>query len=317
MMNNKYFDEKSIAEEMAAKQSFIKCYSVGELAIYGKWLKYKRLVAMDQDGQYNFDIPGDVNDRINSEIESELIDFAQKHYGAFNYNNNYQDIDRAMEIVRKYKLKLPRPLPITKNEVATLKNIQNDTYRRILFGMLVSAKYYAVYNSSIEKEVENIEEKRHYVQMTDYEIFSSMKVKFENKDEKAKVWNCMKKDLPEGLCMISSGKYNNRYIGFIDFSVGENENPVDYVTDYNHLYLHYDKIFSGVNYSACIYCGRLYKPNAKNNTSFCSKHRGYVKNADFRVCEKCGGVFYTSHSGRKLCDKCRNHEKYERRKIQP
>lgn len=311
-MFEKYYDERSLAETMAREQKFIKRYSVDELSIYGKWLKYKRLVNVDSYGEYNFDIDEKLDDEINKAVEAELIDFSSKHYGAFNYNLNYHEIDSAMNSIKSYKLKLPLPLPITEKEYQTLLNIENEVYRKILFCMLVSAKYNIYYSTSLIANRNN-NYSRFFVQMSDLDIFKAADVKFENREVKAKIWNRIKNDIP-GYCGISSGKLNKRFIYFADFDAERNNNPIDYITDYSNLKNHYDKLFHNINYSVCKYCGKLFKQNAKNNTLFCSKHRGYIKNDELKTCKNCGSLFYAKSSKKIYCDKCRKHITYIKRR---
>jgi hypothetical protein len=136
-----YFDEKSVAEKMHDKQQFIKVYCVSELAIYAKWLRYKKSLQLEKELE---DFLPEENSSTDKEIERELIAFCEKCYPSFNYTVNYIEIDKAIEISRKFKLKLPNPTPITKSEWETIMSIENDDYRRVLFVSLVDAKYYSL-----------------------------------------------------------------------------------------------------------------------------------------------------------------------------
>ena len=134
-----HFDEKSFAEKMHDTQSFINSYGVTELTIYAKWIRYNKIKDL---GKNYDDLTDNECQKIDNEIERMLIEFSEKNYLGFNYVINYIDIDRALENSRNYKLKLPNPIPITKKEWNTILSVEHDNYRRVLFVMLVDAKYY-------------------------------------------------------------------------------------------------------------------------------------------------------------------------------
>lgn len=303
------FDEKSFAEKMHDTQSFINTYGVTELTIYAKWLKYNKLKELEKD--YT-DLTVEENVEMDKYIERELIDFSERNYPSFNYVVNYTDIDRAVENSKGYKLRLPSPTPITKSEWESIMSIDNDNYRRILFVMLVDSKYYRLHGTSIYKEYTVDENTVFYNQMSDNEIIKTAKTKFSDKEEKKHVWHYLYK---RGLADITSGRLKARFVQIVDVSL--DAEIVDYITDYDHLDLHYERLM-GVNIGTCKYCGRLFKQNKQNNMMYCYKHRGYQKKElRFGICVDCGREFSVAANNQKKirCDDCQLIENREKTRI--
>ena len=90
------FDELSFANKMIEK-GFIKCFSIYELSIYAKYLKYKN--------------------QTNEEIEKELIAFSEKWSKDFIYDVDYPKIDKALKSTEEYTLRIAKPTYLTENEI--------------------------------------------------------------------------------------------------------------------------------------------------------------------------------------------------------
>lgn len=309
------FDEKSFAEKMHDTQSFINSYSVTELTIYAKWLKYNRLRELEKD---YLDLTVEENAALDKYIEKKLIDFSERNYPSFNYVVNYIDIDRAVENSRGYKLRLPSPTPVTKKEWDAIMSVDNDNYRRILFVMLVDSKYYRMYGTSINKEYTIDDNTVFYTQMSDNEIIKAAKAKFPDKEEKKHIWHYLYKN---GLADITSGRLKARFVQIVDTDT--TSEVIDYITDYDHLDLHYERLI-GENIGTCKYCGKLFRQNKQNNMLCCYKHRGYQKKVlRFGICVDCGKEFSVAATdqNRVRCDECQKiyrkkykHEHYLRQK---
>lgn len=293
-----HFDEKSFAEKMHDTQKFINSYGVTELTIYAKWIRYNKIKELEKD--YN-ELTDDEIKKIDNEVERILIEFSEKNYLGFNYVINYIDIDRALENSRNYKLRLPAPIPITQKEWDAILSVEHDNYRRVLFVMLVDAKYYRYNGTGICREYVVDENTVFYTQMTDNEILKASKAKFANKSEKRHVWNYLYK---LNLADITNGRLKARYVNIVD--INSTSKVIDYITDYDHLDLHYERLL-GVPIAKCKFCGALYKQNRQNNTLYCYKHRGYQKKElRFGVCVDCGREFSVASNNHKKirCDNC-------------
>lgn len=301
-----YFDELSATKEMEESQSFKNGYTKTDLFMYTKYLKYKKAIESGIDYE---NITEDQLRSYNQSIECELRAFCERACLDFNYTTKYQDIDFALEYSCKYKLKLPRPLPITQREWNSIMSVSNENYRKMLFIMLVDAKYYKYFSTSVEnaKRIDN--DTVFYIRMTRSEIQKAAKVKYANHSEKAFFLGCINR---KGLFDISDSKLCSWYIKFVDIS---DKDIIEYITDYEHLDLYYEKL-SGKKIGKCEKCGKLFKQNKYKNAKFCNKHRGEKMIIQTLTCCDCGENFVVSSKSRRKirCDICQEiyRKRYKR-----
>lgn len=299
-----YFDELSATQEMEETQSFKNGYTKTDLFMYTKYLKYKK--AIEDKIDYGSITEEQLRSH-NKEIESELRAFCERACLDFNYTTKYQDIDFALEYSCKYKLKLPKPLPITQKEWNSLMTVSNENYRKMLFIMLVDAKYYKYFSTSVENEKQINEDTVFYVRMTKSEIQKAAKVKYANQSEKDFFLGCINR---LGLFDISDSRLCSWYVKFVDIS---DENIIEYITDYEHLDLYYEKL-SGGRIGKCKYCGKLFKQGKTKTSDYCYKHRGYSKKGTQKlICVDCGKEFEVGSKSRKTC-RCKECQSIYRRK---
>ena len=296
------FDELSYAEEMYNTQSFIKSYCVTELTVYAKWLKWKKLKEIGKD---YLEVTDEENEKIEKSVRDDLIDFATKHYSEFNYTVNYTDIDKAVSNTRVAKLLIPKEVKITRNEYNTLMSIENDAYRRVLFIMLVDAKFKRENNvllklSSLDNDTP------YYVRMERSEIIRLSKAKFEDKEDRNKgVWGYLGKNKFAEM----RPSWANMAVRIVDTS--GTDDIVEVITDYDHLDLHYERMIGG-NIGECQLCGKLFRQGNRKQALFCYKHRGnkkdkYVK----KICIDCGIDFFVKSTNRRTirCEKCQDEKR--------
>lgn len=284
-----HFDELSVAEEMERTQSFRNGYTKTDVFLYAKYLRYKKIV--DAGMPYD-DITVDEMAKMDNQIEKELIAFCERSCSYFNYTVKFNDIDMAVDSSRRFKLKLPLPTPITQSEWDAIMTIDNDNYRRMLFVMLVDAKYHRIHGVSIENSGEITEDTVFYCHMTKGEIFKAGKCKFESAEEKDFSLGCL---YDAGLFGITNNKFRTWYIKFVDVS---KDNIIDYVTDYDHLNLYYER-FNGGNIGTCKFCGKLFRQNKNKTALYCYQHRGYNKiGCQKLVCIDCGETFIVGSKSR-------------------
>lgn len=301
-----YFDELSVAKEMEEKQSFSNGYSKVELLIYAKYLKYKKATEAGVD--YNT-VSATQLDQYNHEVEMELRAFCERCCCTFNYTVDYQDIDYAVNRSSAFKLKMPLPLPITQKEWDAIQSVPNEKYQRMLFIMLVDAKYYRYFNSSVEGNNEISEDTTFYVRMTRSEIQKLARVKYDSPSEKTFFLGCINR---KGLFGISENRSRTWYIKFVDTS---DENVIEYITDYEHLALYYEKLI-GEKIGQCEYCGKLFRQGKTKPSDFCYKHRGYkkasIKQIREGICVDCGNIFHVAATDTNKC-RCDNCQKIKRK----
>ena len=287
-----YFDELSVAREMEESNSFKNGYTKTDLFMYTKYLKYKK--AIESGINYDTITESQLRD-FNDTVEHELREFCEGACLDFNYTTKYQDIDFALEYSCKYKLKLPRPLPITQREWDSIMSVSNENYRKMLFVMLVDAKYYKYFSTSVENDNQIDDTTVFYVHMTKSEIQKAVKVKYVSQSEKDFFLGCINR---KGLFDISDSRLCSWYIKFVDIS---NKDVIEYITDYDHLDLYYEKL-SGGKIGQCEYCGKLFRQGKTKIASYCYKHRGYKKiNVQTLTCIDCGRKFDAGSKSRKKC----------------
>lgn len=293
-----YFDELSATKEMEESQSFKNGYTKTDLFMYTKYLKYKKAIESGIDYE---NITEDQLRSYNQSIECELRAFCERACLDFNYTTKYQDIDFALEYSCKYKLKLPRPLPITQREWNSIMSVSNENYRKMLFIMLVDAKYYKYFSTSVENDKQIDNDTVFYVRMTRSEIQKAAKVKYANQSEKDFFLGCINR---KGLFDISDSKLCSWYIKFVDIS---DKDIIEYITDYDHLDLYYEKL-SGGRIGKCEKCGKLFKQNKNGTAKYCYKHRGKISAVTKKIlCQDCGKSFTVSAKNNKTtrCSDCK------------
>lgn len=301
-----YFDELSVAQEMEVSTVAVDEYKRSDLLLYAKYLRYKAIIESGKD--YNSVTVEDMK-QLDNQIEKELRAFCNRYYIDFNYVVKFQDIDDAVVNSRLFKLKLPLPTPITKKEWETICKIDNDNYRRMLFVMLVDAKYHRLHSISVENSATITEDTLFYCHMSKRDIYKAGGCKFENAEEKLFSLGCLYR---EGLFDITNNKYRSWFVKFVDIS--ENlDDILDYITDYDHLNLHYDRL-CGRKIGTCKFCGKLFKQNDKRPALYCYRHRGYNKiNTQKKVCIDCKKEFIVSSKSR-LTERCKECQVLYRKK---
>ena len=96
------------------------------------------------------------------------------------------------------------------------------------------------------------------------------------------------------------------------------ENVVEWITDYDNLDLHYERLFGLKNIGVCEMCGHLYRKGNGNNQRYCYKHRGYQKKGMKLVkCEDCGKEFYIPATNKRQvrCEECQVKRRKEAKRI--
>lgn len=291
------FDEKSYAEKMRDADGYNNKFSYPDLPIYAKWVKYNELQKIGKD--YDT-VTADELEKIEKTVKTAVIDYGEKHIICFNPVIDFKEVNYAVDVTRRYKLKIPYPLPITEKEWNTIQTVENENYRKVLFVMLIDSKYYRYFNASLTRKVEVDENTVFYCQTDDAERFKIAKVKFKSKEEKIGCYYTLGQ---LGLIGFKFGKVDYDYVTFVDIS---DENVIDYITDYDHLDLHYRKL-CGENITKCQICNRLVVQNKNGTKLYCNEHKGYNKK-DLRIgiCVDCGKEYTAAPNNmtKIRCDEC-------------
>ena len=241
-----------------------------------------------------------------NELEDKLLDFCSdcRREGKIQFDPFYHEymipFNNAVEAASKKTIQDRFPIPITLNEWRTIKQIDNEEIQRLLFVMLVVAKYFHI----LIKRYDLPYTTDYRVDMSDAKIRKQAKVKL-HRDSAASRTNYRDWLRDNGYIRLSGR--NQIYVLFAEDS-GE---VIETVTDYDHMDLHFDRL-NGKNIGTCEKCGQLFRQNKQNNQRLCSDCRGYKK-AEPRNCKclDCGKKFIRMPNNRRKvrCDKCAEEHK--------
>lgn len=240
------------------------------------------------------------------DLEEKQLDFCCQcereghiQFNPFSMNDVIPLVDAVKAASRK-RIQDRFPIPITLNEWRTIKQIDNEEIQRLLFVMLVVAKYFHI----LIKRYDLLYTTDYRVDMSDAKIRKLAKVKL-HRDSAASRTNYRDWLQDNGYIRLSGR--NQIYVLFAEDS-GE---VIETVTDYDHMDLHFDRL-NGKNIGTCEKCGQLFRQNKQNNQRLCSDCRGYKK-AEPRKCKclDCGKTFIRMPNNRRKvrCDKCAEEHK--------
>lgn len=245
-------DELAFAEDMS-KKGFIKTFSIYELSIYAKWRRYLDLKKED------------------AEIEKELIEFSKKHNENFIYEVDYPKIDKALQSIENFRLRVPIPTYVTESEWGKIQSLDNIKHRKVMFVMLVVSKYYKHNDTRILKDGQKRNSKYdnvYFCNLSDANIIKLAGVRFRDTSDRNKMFNIL---YSKGFIDVTRGRRCTRIVKIVD----NNDDAIEDVTDYHNIILYYDRL-TGMNIGECEECGRLFRQNKNNTFKYCKEHRGYV-----------------------------------------
>lgn len=127
------FYEKEYAE-ILLESGFTSFMNFEELTILAKYFRYEG--------------------KNNSQIRESLINFCKKFCPDFNEVLSRGKIDDAIKKSQKYGIRLDTKINITHAEIEEIKSFGNYKKQKILFVMLVLAKYFKYNNTKLNKDKE-------------------------------------------------------------------------------------------------------------------------------------------------------------------
>jgi hypothetical protein len=72
----------------------------------------------------------------------------ERHIGGFNRLSYEEKIYSIVARTQQSELRLPKPIPVTINEINKIRELKNYRHEKIVFTLLVLAKYYRLTNTS-------------------------------------------------------------------------------------------------------------------------------------------------------------------------
>jgi hypothetical protein len=225
------FDEKKYAEE-TIRQGLSENYRKKDLFILSKYYRFMG---------YN-----------DADIKEHLIAICKRNDPEFNEVVHRKLLHAAIEISKSQKLKLPIFIDITNSEMNMIRSQENDTLEKLMFVLLVIAKY----NKSCSKSTYE----KFYVTLDIQDIFTLAKISGLGNNEKHGFFAELNK---RNLIYTT---FNNYYE--IKFVNQESESVLNFKVDDDLIY-QFER-FIGKHIINCECCGKLIKPNS-NRQKVCKK----------------------------------------------
>lgn len=191
-----------------------------------------------------------------SEVKLKLKEYCFKTDKNFNMVVNGWKIKSAINTAKRYRLKTIFPIMVTKAEVETIKQWKDYNYQKILFVLIVMAKFSKYSNTRIKSTVKTKAINNFYANETAIDIFKMARI-FVRKNKRYDMF------------------YKFHIAGILDFTrhdsfkikcIVENSEPEIVVTDFDNLVLHWQR-FCGEPVAGCK-CGRLFLRRS-NRHSMC------------------------------------------------
>jgi hypothetical protein len=190
-----------------------------------------------------------------SEIRKNLIDFCLKNDPYFNMIQNRLKLKRAISHAKRYKLRFPDFIEISRSELDLIKSINNYKYEKIIFCMLVCGKYFKTHpaNKIVKDYI--------YREM----LFNNQKIKdiFRIADIRMTIeeWNKAKHELTL-MCVLAPTITNANKFG-LGFKEDDSE-CVMTINDFRNIIGYYQE-YCGESMINCEKCGVLMTKKGHNH----------------------------------------------------
>lgn len=230
------------------------------------------------------------NELNESEIKNELLNILSKNYD--NYDSIFWDknLDNCIQNNKEYQIKDFEYVPITENELETIKSIGNKKLEKLAFTVLVIAKYYNMKN----------DKNNNFVNEEYSEIFKLARVTGTIMQQPLMLNDLKQLGLVERSKRITNTNFK---VNFID-----NNSPIILkVTDLRELgYVYLEYI--GEHFIHCAECGILMRQK-NNKHKYCKSCAVYQPELTKTVtCVDCGKEFEVSGDNKRTirCDECQS-----------
>lgn len=230
------FDELTYAKQLLVK-GFKKYVNTNDLTILTQYFR--------QNG---------ITDEL--ELEKNIIAVCKKHDSEFNEVLHAKKIDSAIRRSRNRILRIPVEIPITENELKTIRNLKNYRYEKILFTMLVIGKYL-----KLTKPGKNKDSEKYFVNMEQNSIFELARTAQKRGEN-------ILYELGQLNLIDMNLKFGSYLILFTD--INDKSDVKIVVTDVNRIIDFYS--------ATCESCGIEINRNLKHNKKYCKNCWNKIKN---------------------------------------
>jgi len=194
------FNEYKFAQEML-NRGFKKNMSSAELIVLAKYFRY---IGKNED-----------------QITDDLNIFCAKHFDGFNPIISCNKIKHVVQNSKKYPLVIPKPVPITQNEIDIIKGLNDYKSEKVIFILLVIAKHLKL----------NVGIKDYYANVKRTEMFTMAKV-HTTKEEKNNIIN----NLDQQTGLIDTQLFGGRSsCSFLITFVDEGGDAIFYVDEFDNI----------------------------------------------------------------------------------
>lgn len=218
-----------------------------------------------------------------------LENFMLVSYPNFNPVKWQETIEKQVKKAKKYSLIEIDFIPITKNELDTIKEIKNKPQERLAFTLLCLAKFGNAVNP----------QNNDWTNREDKEIFRMANTQVSVKKQSAMMNGLRKKGLIQYSRIVDNLNTN---VLFID---NESEVILE-IEDFRNLGYEY-ALYCGENFFKCENCGALVRQNKKNNKKLCNECSKYQPiETKIITCQDCGKeiVIKAWDMKTKRCEEC-------------
>lgn len=228
------------------------------------------------------------------EIYNGIEEFASKVDSDFDINNWYSFIDKCIGKAKKRDLLNIDYIPITQKELDTIKEIKNPARERLVFTLLVIAKY-----NNLKSETNNS-----WINYSMDVWFKLARVACKVDDRPYMIYDLKEAGLVEVSKKIT--RFNIR-ITFVD----DESDPVLKITDMRELGYQYQNLGPKSKIKLCKRCGKPYKvKSSKERNPYCidCQHKSSKEEIKVLICDCCGKEFLApSKNNRSMfCSECQN-----------
>jgi hypothetical protein len=185
------------------------------------------------------------------QIEKSLIEFCEKNICNFNEILFRGKIEDAIKSCDKFGIRLHIDVPITSNELDTIKNCGDYKRQKILFTMLVVAKYFKYNDTRLIPKKNNAHDDDFYVNIKWLDILKMAKVNVSKLERRDIIYDLEQSELVTIIKRRQGGV--SFQVNFID----ENSEPIITIDDMDNVISFY--------YFNCEKCGKPIKDRAKRH----------------------------------------------------
>lgn len=249
-MRRLIFDELEHAQEMIKQNKFlIKELSVTELLALAKYFKYTLKMSKPE---------------IKRGLDNFCRGTSMKYISAF-FDNR---LNFVIKLCEKKEPRVYTPIAVTSTEAEAIRSIDDDRMRKILFAMLVMAKFFKLTSVSTKpkkKQEQNTPTKLYYNNGI-MEAFNQMRIAsnyYSRVDMMYKIQH--------------SGLVDVGYRGSYEILFAKDDDDISFYVEYiDCLKLYYQKYFEDIDVGECVECGRPFKriraqANKSSFSNLCSK----------------------------------------------